>query len=81
MTPFQKRIVAAYQVTKQYHAMLEIVFPEERSHRRSSNGGPPACVMPFGRALRALGGGSHGMGGDRVVYLPNAVLLGNRGES
>lgn len=69
-TPLQARILAAYKTTKQYHEMLEVVFPDERSHRRSSNGGPPVCAMPFGRALRQLGGRSHGMGNDRVVHIP-----------
>lgn len=53
------RIQAAYEPGIEYHTLLRRVFPYEeypKAWRYSHNGGPPACAMPFGRALRELNG-------------------------
>lgn len=70
-TPLKRKIREAYKVTKQYHDMLRLVFPEPSAHRCATSGGPPACAMPFGRALREMGGSSKGMGSGRTVWIPS----------
>jgi hypothetical protein len=69
-TPLQRKIRAAYAVSRQYHDMLAACFPNRSSHRCASHGGPPICAMHFGRALRQMGGYSVGMGSQRMVTLP-----------
>lgn len=67
------RIRAAYAVTRQYHAMLALVWPPSQfpnAHRYKTGGGPPACARNFGAALRRMGGRSSGMGSARTVWLP-----------
>lgn len=56
-----------------YHDCMRAVFPEAQypnAWRYQSNGGPPGCAMPFGKALRELGGRRSGIGGASMVYLP-----------
>ncbi len=65
------RIRAAYKITRQYHEMMAIVFPEPSAHRYATGGGPPVCAMNFGKALREMGGSSAGMGSTRKVWLPS----------
>lgn len=66
------RIRAAYRQTNQYHEMLCLVFPEPSAHRCRTGGGPPACAMPFGKALREMGGWSFRKGTARIVWIPEA---------
>lgn len=81
--PIKTRIADAYrdllrkhcEVT--YHALLEAVFPPTwypRAWRRSVNGGPPGCAMPFGHALRQMGGSRTGIGGAAIIYIPAAAV-------
>ena len=94
-SPLKRKIRAAYKKTRQYHDLLALCFPASGAHRCAAGGGPPACAMPFGKALREMGGGSTGMGSQRMVWipsLPNAAseprakrvgsdgLLGGRGK-
>jgi hypothetical protein len=70
-TPLKLKIRESYKVTKQYHDIMRIVFPHPSAHRCATSGGPPACAMPFGRALREMGGSSRGMGSGRMVWIPS----------
>ena len=73
--PLKYRIL--YELRKrrgkmQYHDLMSAVFPIEdypRAFRRAVQGGPPGCVIAFGRALRELGCVDTGIGSDRMVYL------------
>lgn len=43
--------------TLEYGSVLQMVFPPSDypdAYRKSHRGGPPACAMPLGRALRKL---------------------------
>lgn len=73
MTTLKQRVLEAYKATRQYHAMMALVWPREkypRAHRSRIGGGPPACAMPFGRALRELNATDTGMGGNRTIFIP-----------
>ena len=71
-TPLKQKIREAYWQSRQYHDMLTFCFPEPSAHRCATSGGPPACAMSFGRALREMGGSSTGMGSGRMVWLPSS---------
>ena len=69
----EQRIRDAYAQTRDYHRMLELVFPASkypRAWRYSSNGGPPGCAMTFGNALRKMGGYRDHKPGGQTVYIP-----------
>jgi hypothetical protein len=75
MIPIKDRIRAAMsdKTRMQYHDLMRAVFPEDqypKAWRYQSNGGPPGCAMSFGNALRELGATVTGMGGGRIVYIP-----------
>jgi len=70
MTPLQKRIREHYRKTRQYHELMGLVFPNASAHRGATKGGPPACAMHFGRAVRQMGGARTGMGSQSTVWLP-----------
>jgi hypothetical protein len=69
-TPLKRRIREAYKQTRQYHDLMRIAFPDQSAHRGATQGGPPACAMPFGRAIREMGGSTAGMGSNRTVWIP-----------
>lgn len=70
-TPLQARIRKHWTRGIEYHALMNLVFPYDEypsGWRYSSNGGPPAVAMPFGKALRLMGG--YYDSESKRVYLP-----------
>ncbi len=67
----KQRIREAYAQSRNYHDMLEILWPRDKfpkAWRYSMNGGPPGCAMTFGAALHRMGGSRSSNG--QKVYLP-----------
>jgi hypothetical protein len=56
--PIAERIKENYRRGIGYHELMRKVFPFDeypRAWEYQANGGPPGCVMAFGKALRKLG--------------------------
>ena len=52
------RILTNYKPGISYHELMRLCFPEDQfpnAFNYRAEGGPPACAMPFGRALNQLG--------------------------
>ncbi len=46
----------------------QALWPDRKSHRYQSNGGPPGCRMSSMAAVRRGGFWCEGIGGGRIVY-------------
>lgn len=60
-----------------YHALMVECFPfdeYQKAWRYQSRGGPPACAMAFGKALRELGCIRTGSGAGGKVHMPDGWL-------
>jgi hypothetical protein len=69
-----RRILRHYRSGISYHTLIRLVFPDDASHRPSSNGGPPGCAIAFGRGLRELSAWVS-CDSDRKVTIYNAAAL------
>jgi len=73
MTPFQKRICAAFgdRWRMPYWDLFKAVFPpNSKAWNYQSNGGPPVGCMILAKLLKKMGASVWGVGWKKVVYLP-----------
>lgn len=66
--PFAERVDDALGGrTMAFEQLALVLYPDPKSHRYQSNGGPPGCYMALSRGLR-LGGFFVSYKGGRIVH-------------
>lgn len=66
-----------------FHDLALVLYPDRRSHRCSSNGGPPGCYMTLSAALRRGGYPQSWRKpgpGHRIVYPRTPAPLSEEGR-